>query len=174
MRLNSSKNPGTKIKTYIDTNIFVYAILHHPKYGELCAEILKDIEKKIFETYGSLLVAIELLGSLSRINPYIARRAVEDYLSIDMILLNVNREAIRLASIINEKINVKYDAVHAALMLLNNIPVIITNDINDWKRISRNFTKIIDKVEEEYAVSINKIDVITPYNYKKWKNSIAI
>ncbi len=174
MPLSSSRNPGAKIKAYIDTNIFVYAILHHPGYGELCAEILRDIEKKIFEAHGSHFVALELLGSLSRISPHIARRAVEDYLSVDMTLLDIDIEAIRLASMINEEVNVKYDAVHAALMLLNNIPVVITNDVDDWERISKNFAKIVDKAKREgYLISIDKIEVVTPYNYKKWKNAMV-
>jgi len=175
MRLNSSRNLGTKTKTYIDTNIYIYAILHHPEYGEICAEILRDIEKGIFETYGSDLVALELLGALSRVDPHIARRAVEDYLSIDMVLLSVNMEVIKLALVINEEVNVKYDAVHAALMMLSGIPVVITSDLDDWKKISRNFTKMVNKaLEEGYVISIDKIEVITPYNYKKWKNNIVV
>ena len=170
MPLNSSRNPGAKTRIYIDTNIYVYAILHHPRYGSLCAEILRDIDRKVFEAYGSIFVALELLGSLSRISPHIARRAVEDYLSIDMILLGMSKEVVRLASIINEEVNIKYDAVHAALMLLNDISTIITNDVDDWEKIRKEFAKITERIKEEgYTTSINKIDVVTPDNYKKWK-----
>jgi len=114
------------------------------------------------------------LGSLSRISPYIARRAVEDYLSIDIILLKINEEVVRLASIINEEVNIKYDAVHAALMLLNDIPTIIINDTDDWEKIRKEFAKVIERIKEEgYTTSINKIDIVTPDNYKKMENSIG-
>jgi len=33
-----------RIKAYIYTNIYVYAIIHHPVYGEQCAEILKNAD----------------------------------------------------------------------------------------------------------------------------------
>jgi predicted nucleic acid-binding protein len=29
---------------YLDTNVIVYAIENHPKYGERCRKILEDIE----------------------------------------------------------------------------------------------------------------------------------
>ena len=44
-----------------------------------------------------------------------------------------------MAAIINEVVNVRYDSVHAALVILNDIPTVITNDLDDWIRISRNF-----------------------------------
>ncbi len=55
------------------------------------------------------------MGSLSRISPYIAKRAIGDYSSIDMVLLKINMDVVELASIINEEVNIKYDAIHAAL-----------------------------------------------------------
>ncbi len=57
-----------EIKAYIDINIYVYAIIHHPVYERLCAEILKDIDRGIYEAYGSILVALEVLSSLSKIS----------------------------------------------------------------------------------------------------------
>ena len=106
-------------------------------YGGLCAEILRDINKGVYEAYGSILVALELLGSLSKISPHIARRAVEDYLLLKVRLLDINEDAIRLAAIINEVVNVRYDSIHASLMLLNSIPVVVTNDLDDWRKISQ-------------------------------------
>ncbi|HIE32917.1 MAG TPA: hypothetical protein EYP81_02550 [Thermodesulfobacteriaceae bacterium] len=79
-----------RARVYIDTNIYVYAILHHPVYGESCAEILRDIGRGIYEAYGSTLVAIELLGALSKIDARVARRALEDYLSLDIRMLGVD------------------------------------------------------------------------------------
>ncbi len=153
----------TRTRVYIDTNIYVYAILHHPVYGKPCAEILKDIARGIYEAYGSVLVAIELLGSLSRIDPVIARRALENYLALDITLLDVDWEALRLAAIINEVVNVRYDAIHAALVLLSNIPVVITNDLDDWSKVSRNLDKIKERMrEEEYKTKVDRLQVVPP------------
>ncbi len=163
-----------KIKAYIDTNIYVYAIIHHPMYGELCAEILKDTDKGIYEAYGSTLVALELLGALSKINPHAARRAIEDYLSLKLTLLNINEDIIRLAAIINEVVNIKYDSLHAALMLLNNISTIITNDLDDWYRVSKNLGKILEKVKREgYMITVNNLQIISPKEYRKWRKAIT-
>lgn len=126
-----------KIRAYIDTNIFVYAILHHPKYGHICSKILEDFRNKAYEPYGSIMVALELLGSLSKINPSIARKGTELYLSLDITILPLNTEALTLALLINEVVNIRYDAVHAAVMMLNDIPVIITNDTDNWLKLSR-------------------------------------
>lgn len=163
-----------KIKAYIDTNIFVYAIIHHIVYGGLCAEILKDIDRRAYEACGSILVALELLGSLSKINPHIARRATEDYLSLEITLLNINEDIIRLAAIINEVVNIRYDSIHASLMLLNDIPVIITNDLDNWYKVSKNLDRILKKMREEgYITTVNKLQVISPKEYRKWREAIA-
>lgn len=165
---------GMKIRVYVDTNIYVYAILHHPAYGESCAEILRDIARRTYEAYGSTLVAIELLGSLSRIDPQIARRALEDYLSLDIILLNVSLEALRLAAIINEVTNARYDSIHAALVLLNDIPVVITNDLDDWGRISRSLDRIMEEMKREgYETRVEHLQIVSPRDYRKWRRTIV-
>ncbi len=164
-----------KIRVYIDTNIYVYAIIHHPVYGEPCAEILRDIGKGLYEVYGSTLVAIELLGALSKIDSSIARRAVEDYLSLGINILEVNEDVIRLATIVNELTSIRYDSIHVALVLLNNIPVVITNDLDDWLKVSKNMHRIVEKIEEEgYTTMINELQVVPPKRYREWrKNAVA-
>jgi len=169
MLLGSLRSLGMKIKAYIDTNIFIYAILHHPVFGNICSRILRDMKKRVYEPCGSLMVALELLGSLSKIDPSVARRATELYLALDMTLIPLNVEILNLASIINETTNIKYDAVHAAVMMLNDIPVIITNDVDDWLRLSRSYQQLLNRIiSEGYQVNFNRIDVITPQDYTKW------
>lgn len=164
-----------KIRVYIDTNIYVYAILHHPVYGEPCAEILRDTARGLYEAYGSVLVAMELLGSLSKIDAGIARRALEDYLSLDITLLDVDWEALRLAAIINEVVNIRYDSIHAALVLLNNIPVVITNDLDDWGRISRSLNRIREKMREEgYTTGVDRLQIVSPRDYQEWKKIMGL
>ncbi len=164
-----------RIKAYVDTNIYVYAIIHHPAYGDPCSMILRDIGRGAYEAYGSTLVALELLGSLSKISPRIARRAVEDYLSLGITLLNVDEEVIRLASIVNEVVNIRYDSIHASLVLLNGVPVVITNDLSDWRKVSRNLSKILARMEEEgYVTTVKELRVVSPKEYRVWReNNVA-
>jgi len=42
MPSGSWRKAGMRTKAYIDTNIFVYAAIHHPQYGSSCAEMLRD------------------------------------------------------------------------------------------------------------------------------------
>lgn len=158
-----------KTKIYVDTNIYVYAIIHHPVYGKPCKDILIDISRNLYEFCGSLLVAMELLGSLSKINPHVARRGLEDYLALPLTLLSLNEEVLRLAGIIDEVVNIRYDAIHAAIMMLNDIFTVITNDIDDWNRLKDRFGEVLTKVREEgYDITVNRMEVVTPDSYEKW------
>ncbi len=86
--------------------------------------------------------------------------------------MNIGEDVIRLAAIINEIVNVRYDSIHASLILLNNIPIIITNDLDDWRRISRNINRILEVMRKEgYTTTISKLEVIPPRKYKEWKKS---
>ncbi len=159
-----------KTKVYIDTNIFVYAILHHPEYGEKCSNIIRDIKQYHYEPHGSLMVAIELLGSLSRISPSIAKKAVNLYLSIEQLVMHsVSEDVVQLASLINDVVNIKYDSIHAAIMILNDIPVIISNDTDDWLKLIDNYGKVREYIEEKmYIKTPRKIELITPSDYSQW------
>ena len=57
-------------------------------------------------------------------------------------------------------------------MLLNEIPVIITNDLSEWRKISRNLNKILEKMSGEgYTTSINKLQVVSPKEYRGWRKA---
>ncbi|RLE60245.1 MAG: hypothetical protein DRJ35_03835 [Thermoprotei archaeon] len=164
-----------KTKTaYIDTNIFVYAILHHPVFGNEAERIVRDAVRGRFEAYGSLLVAIELLGALSKINVNKASIATEAYLQLDVRLLGIDHLTVKVATIINRLTGIKYDSVHAALMFLNNIDTIITNDEKDWKQVTSKAREILDELKV-YGVEpeISKIHVVTTNTYKKWVENMA-
>lgn len=160
------RNPGTRTRAYVDTNIYIYAILHHPRYGSACTTILRDINRGLLEAYGSILVATELLGALSKIDPRIARRALEDYLVSPIIILELDEAVLAAAALINEIVNMRYDAIHAALMMLNGVPNIITNDLNDWMKLTRNFQYVSHHLRAEgYEVLVDAIEVISPDVY---------
>lgn len=157
-----------RIRAYIDTNILIYAIFHHEKYGSICEKILYDAQAGRIEGHGSSLVAIELLGALSKIDPFIAWNAVKYYLAMNIRIHNVNDLILNMAGLINTVVNVSYDAVHLALMIFSNIDTVITNDLDDWVKISKNFSKIKKRlVNENYEVSIREIKIIPPKQYSE-------
>jgi len=49
---------------YIDTNIWIYAITAHPKYGKKCKQILEKLEKGEFKAAISVQVLSEVAGVL--------------------------------------------------------------------------------------------------------------
>lgn len=161
-------------KAYIDTNIYVYAILHHPVFGDKAERVVRDAVKGRFEAYGSLFVAIEILGALSKINVNKASIATEAYLQLDIRLLGIDPLTVKAATIINRLTGVKYDSIHAALMFLNNIDTVITNDEKDWKQISSKAHEILDEFEVYGLESeISRIHVVTTNTYKKWVENMA-
>lgn len=165
------KKVGKKIRAYIDTNIFVYAITHHPSLGNICAEILRDAYNNVFNAIGSFMVAIELLGSLSKIDANVASRALVDYLSLPFIILPIRIDVLKAAAIINSVVNLRYDSIHLALMILNKIPIIISNDM-DWKKAENNITEILEELNKEgFIIDSYSLKLITPKDYKNWKTS---
>jgi len=157
-----------KTKAYVDTNIIIYAIFHHQEFGKYCERILYDIEEGKIEGYGSYLVAMELLGSLSKINPVLAWKATKNYLAMKFKILDINELVLNIAGLVNTIVNVKYDAIHLALMLINDIDTVITNDLDDWLKISKNFNKITKKLREEnYDIKMRRINIISPIDYTR-------
>ncbi len=160
-----------KISAYIDTNIFIYAIFHHHEYGSICDRVLYDVQEGRIDGHGSYLVAIELLGAISKIDPLIAWNATKYYLAMNIKLHDLNPLVLSVAGLINTVINVRYDAIHLALMILNNVDTIITNDLDDWIRISENFDKISERLDaENYKIGIQRVKVISPNQYEKLAN----
>ncbi len=162
-----------KTRVYIDTNIFVYAIFHDPKFGDICSRILRDMGSRLFDAYGSILVAIELLGSISKIDPTIASNATNLYFQLPHKILNVNLKTLRIASHITDIVNLRYDSIHLALMIENSVDRIITNDKDDWYRAKNNFKKIKEKLEKEgFKIEINNINIITPEEYRLFEETL--
>ncbi|MHA1593503.1 MAG: type II toxin-antitoxin system VapC family toxin [Candidatus Baldrarchaeia archaeon] len=158
-------------KAYIDTNIIVYAVIHHPVFGNTCAEILRDMRRGLFQAYGSIFVAIELLDALSKIDTYVAGRAINNYLAFPMEFLEMDESVIRASAIINEVTRIRYDSVHAALMLLNDIAAVITNDEDDWRKLKQNLDEVKKRfLEEGFITNVRELEVITPANYKEWRS----
>src|SRR3989344_3050542 len=59
---------------YIDTNIFIYAIENHPSYGKACKKILLDVQEGRLRAGASMLVLVEIIKVLAKINTELKRR----------------------------------------------------------------------------------------------------
>jgi len=78
---------------YIDTNIYVYVALRNRAYFEKCRLILRDALSGRLTAYGSPMVAVELLGSLSRVDPVLAREALRACLAMPLRSLELTQAA---------------------------------------------------------------------------------
>jgi len=111
-----------------------------------------------YEGYGSELVVFELFGSLSKINPIAAYEAVTYYLDLPIKILKTDRSVFQIAREISKESQTSYDAIHAALMMKNNINTIITEDLNDWLRIKKIWTKVSKKI----GLETKELVIISP------------
>lgn len=145
-------------RAYIDTNIFIYVAINNPDYFEQCRKVLEDLVNGDYEGYGSELVVFELFGSLSKINPIAAYEAVTYYLDLPIKILKTDRSVFQIAREISKESQTSYDAIHAALMMKNNINTIITEDLNDWLRIKKIWTKVSKKI----GLETKELVIISP------------
>jgi len=160
------------IRAYIDTNVFIYAIVHHPKYGEDCMKVLRDVMSGKLEGCGSLLVAVELLGAISRIKPEAVSRAVNAYFSLVPHIFGLSEEAVKLACLIDEVTGIGHDSLHLAIMLLNNVDTVITFDTDDWAKAVQSFDEIRSRVQREgIRLPFREIRVVTPSEYVSLRGS---
>jgi len=134
-----------RLSSYVDTNIFDYVALKHPKYGLACKKITDDIRDGRLKAYCSYLVPIEILGSLARVNRRIAAGAILAFFSFPIEMITVDERIIREASKIALETGVGYDAIHAAAMRRRDLQTIITEDIEHWRKIGG--VKIIRPLE---------------------------
>ncbi|MFH0850059.1 MAG: type II toxin-antitoxin system VapC family toxin [Candidatus Bathyarchaeota archaeon] len=125
--------PPTSV--YIDTNIFDYVALRHPKYGPPCKRILDDVVNGGLKAHCSQLVPIEILGSLSRIDRDIAFGAVLAFYSFPIAMIPLTERIIRDASALTLETGVGYDAVHAAAMRSRGLKTVVTEDVDHWKKL---------------------------------------
>ena len=121
---------------YIDTNVFIYAIENHEKYGRSCKKILEDIENSKIKAGASLLVLVETINVLNKINKELSRlnmkqldisaniSAIE---SLPITWLDLNLPIIERAAEYNYSINAG-DYIHIATMELNQVNEILSAD----------------------------------------------
>ncbi len=137
---------------YIDANVFIYAIENHPEYGEACKRILLDIEKGRLKACASILVLVEIINVLTKINkmieergkrPLDVRKNVDAILSLPIVWFDLNFLIIKRASEYTYPVT-GVDYVHAATMETNIVWEVISAD-KELDKIK--FTRRIDPRE---------------------------
>lgn len=121
---------------YIDTNVFVYAIENHPRFGRNCRRILEDIEGERLEASCSVLVLAELVNVLKKINDVISKqgkkvlnieRNIEAVMSLPVVWIDLDFLVIEKASTYKFDVN-GIDYMHVASMELNSMNEILSAD----------------------------------------------
>ncbi len=127
---------------YLDTNIIVYAIENHPKYGKACKKILEDIEARRLEASASVLILVELINVLVKLNKILKRRGKKPLsikenilavLSLPIVWVDLDLLIIEKASEYTFEIN-GVDYIHVASMEVNSINEVLSAD-KDLDRI---------------------------------------
>ncbi|KPV64110.1 MAG: tRNA(fMet)-specific endonuclease VapC [Candidatus Bathyarchaeota archaeon BA2] len=121
---------------YLDTNVIIYAIENHPKYGEKCKDLLKDIENAELEVCASTLVLVEVINVLCKLNRILEkaqkkklniRKNIDAILSLPIKWVELDFAIIRRASEYQFKVS-GIDYVHVASMELNLTNEVISAD----------------------------------------------
>ncbi len=136
--------------SYLDANIFLYAILYEDEKANACKRLITEIIGGKKEGSTSILSWDEIVfivhKNLGKDN---AAREGRKFLELpNLVFIKADEKIIQQAQKLIEKYNLKpRDAIHAASALTNNIKEIISDDpdfdkIKELKRISPgNFSK---------------------------------
>ena len=121
---------------YVDTNVFVYAIENHPKFGASCKKILEDVQEGRLEAACSVLVLVELINVLKKVNDTLSTERkstlnvganIEAVMSLPVTWLDLDFLVIERASSYSYDVG-GIDYVHISSMELNSITEIISAD----------------------------------------------
>ena len=121
---------------YLDTNVIIYAIESHPKYGEKCKNILKAVEDGELEVCASTLILVEVINVLCKLNRVLEeagkeklsiRKNIDAILSLPIKWIELDFAIVRRASEYEFKVS-GTDYVHVASMELNLVNEIISAD----------------------------------------------
>jgi len=137
---------------YVDTNVFIYGIENHPKYGEACKKILLDIESEKIKASASVLVLVEIINVLTKINkilkgqgkkPLDIEENIDAILSLPITWFDLDFLIIKKASEYTYNVT-GVDYIHIATMETNSVTEIVSAD-DELDKIK--FIKRIDPKE---------------------------
>lgn len=121
---------------YLDTNIIVYALENHPKYGKSCKKILSKIEPEKLKVCSSILVLVEFLNVLTKINKVLKKqnkkqldlaKNVDAVLSLPIVWFDLNFFIIKRSAGYDFDVS-GVDYIHIATMELNDVKEVISAD----------------------------------------------
>lgn len=121
---------------YLDTNVIIYAIESHPKYGEKCKDILKAVENAELEICASTLILVEVINVLCKLNMILEaahkeklniRKNIDAMLSLPIKWIELDFAIIRRASEYQFRVS-GTDYLHVASMELNLVNEVISAD----------------------------------------------
>ena len=140
------------MKAYVDTNIFVYSMFAHPRYGLACRSIIDDLENGTLEGVVSTLVPVEVMSVAVKYDPSKAELAVTCVCSLPLEILEISRPVLSMAPGIALKHRLSgYDAVHVATSLEADISNFISND-------------------DDFS-GVREITLVKPLDYGEWKKN---
>jgi len=122
---------------YLDTNVIVYAIENHPKYGGVCIKILEDINNEKIKVCSSIVVLVEIINVLKKINKILEkggktalniRNNIDAILSLPIVWFDLNFLIIKKSAEYDYNIS-GADYAHIATMDLHSIATIISADM---------------------------------------------
>ena len=132
---------------YLDTNVIIYAIENHPKYGSKCKEILNHIKTERLRAHCSVIVLVEMINVLAKMNKSLKiagqkqldiRDNISAVLSLPITWSDASFAIIHRASEYSYDIS-GTDYMHIATMELNGVNRVISadSDFDEVKFIER-------------------------------------
>jgi len=141
-------------KVFLDTNILLYAVTDHPRFGQWCNALLDRIHRGDVTGYVSAVVLNEFIHKLiigevaqktgikpGQVIQYLKRKpealeeleayAIVDEVdtSYDLIILEVTADIFRIARRLMQAYRLmSNDALHLAVMQKSNLQNLVTND----------------------------------------------
>ncbi len=121
---------------YVDTNVIIYAVANDAKYGAACKRILLDLETDKLKACASVLVLVETINVLTKINKLLnvagkaeldIRKNIDAILSLPIVWFDLNFLVIKRAAEYKYKVS-GVDYVHIASMELNSVSELISAD----------------------------------------------
>jgi len=138
---------------YLDTNVIIYAIENHTKFGASSKRVLQEIESGKLKVCSSMLVLIETINVLTKINKILKRedkvaldikKNIDAILSLPITWFDINFLIIKKAAEYNYNIS-GVDYIHIATMEINSVKKIFSLD-RELDRVD--FIKRIDPTKE--------------------------
>ena len=128
---------------FVDTNIFIYALTAHPRFGKTAKDILERIENGEEAVTSTLVLCevawvLEAMGRQSNIKPTLEK--IMSYPTLEVINISQDDLLIGATNMDTEKIDFN-DGVNLALMMRAGVSEVYSNDQKHLGKLG--FVKLI-------------------------------